>query len=83
MNVKFQTNCENTGKILKISCIRFHFVKFDNSTKVSDMKDLEKNAGIYNDQIAVFTGSQNFITWRFFLLPKHPSIKLSFAITSI
>ena len=29
MNVKFHKNCENTGKILKISCIRCNFVKFD------------------------------------------------------
>ena len=26
MNIKFHKNCENTGKILKITC---HFVKFD------------------------------------------------------
>ena len=26
MNVKFHKNCENTGKILRISCV---FVKFD------------------------------------------------------
>ena len=25
----FYKNCENTGKILKISCVRCHFVKFD------------------------------------------------------
>ena len=29
MNVKFHKNCENTGKSLKISCVRCHFVKFD------------------------------------------------------
>ena len=29
MNVKFHKNCENTGKIPKISCVRFSFVKFD------------------------------------------------------
>ena len=29
MNFKFHKNCENTGKILKISCARCHFVKFD------------------------------------------------------
>ena len=29
MNVKFQKNCENTVKILKMSCARCHFVKFD------------------------------------------------------
>ena len=29
MNVKFHKNCENTGKILKISCLKCHFVKFD------------------------------------------------------
>ena len=29
MNVKFHKNCENTGKILKISCVRCNFVKFD------------------------------------------------------
>ena len=29
MNVKFHKNCENTGKILKISCVRCDFVKFD------------------------------------------------------
>ena len=28
MNVKFYKNCENTGKILKISCVRCNFVKF-------------------------------------------------------
>ena len=28
MNVKFHKNCENTGKILKISCVRCNFVKF-------------------------------------------------------
>ena len=29
MNVKFHENCENTGKILKISSVRCNFVKFD------------------------------------------------------
>ena len=29
MNVKFHKNCENTGKILKISCVGCNFVKFD------------------------------------------------------
>ena len=30
MNVKFHKNCENTIKILKISCVRCHcVVKFD------------------------------------------------------
>ena len=29
MNVKFHKNCENTGKILKIVCVRCHFVKFE------------------------------------------------------
>ena len=29
MNVKFHKNCENTSKILKISCVRCNFVKFD------------------------------------------------------
>ena len=29
MNVKFHKNCENTGKGLKISCVRCNFVKFD------------------------------------------------------
>ena len=29
MNVKFHKNCENTGKILKIACVRCNFVKFD------------------------------------------------------
>ena len=29
MNVKFRKNCENTGKILKISRVRCNFVKFD------------------------------------------------------
>ena len=29
MNVKFHKNCENTSKILKISCARCNFVKFD------------------------------------------------------
>ena len=29
MNVKFHKNCENTGKILKISSVRCKFVKFD------------------------------------------------------
>ena len=29
MNVKFHKNCENRGKILKISCVRCNFVKFD------------------------------------------------------
>ena len=28
-NVKFHKNCENTGDILKISCVRCNFVKFD------------------------------------------------------
>ena len=28
MNVKFHEKCENTGKILKISCVRCNFVKF-------------------------------------------------------
>ena len=28
INVKFYKNCENTGKVLKISCVRCHFVKF-------------------------------------------------------
>ena len=29
MNVKFHMNCENTGKIWKISYVRCNFVKFD------------------------------------------------------
>ena len=29
LNVKFHKNCENTGKILKMSCVRCNFVKFD------------------------------------------------------
>ena len=29
MNVKFHKNYENTGKILKLSCVRCNFVKFD------------------------------------------------------
>ena len=29
MNVKFHKNCENSGKILKISCVTYQFVKFD------------------------------------------------------
>ena len=29
MNSKFYKNCENTVKILKISCVRYNFVKFD------------------------------------------------------
>ena len=29
MNVKFNKNCKNTGKILKISCVRCQVVKFD------------------------------------------------------
>ena len=29
INVKFHKNCENTGKILKISCVRCNFVNFD------------------------------------------------------
>ena len=29
ISVKFHKNCENTSKILKISYIRCHFVKFD------------------------------------------------------
>ena len=29
MNVIFHKNCENTGKILKIECVRCNFVKFD------------------------------------------------------
>ena len=29
INVSFHKNCENTGKSLKISCVRCHFVKFD------------------------------------------------------
>ena len=29
MNVKFHKNCENTGKILKISCVRCNFLKCD------------------------------------------------------
>ena len=28
LNVKFHKNCETTGRILKISCVRCHFVKF-------------------------------------------------------
>ena len=28
MNVKFHKNYENTGKLLKISCVRCNFVKF-------------------------------------------------------
>ena len=30
MNVKFHKNCESTGEILKISCVKCNFVKFDN-----------------------------------------------------
>ena len=29
MNVKFHKKYENTGKILKISCVTYSFVKFD------------------------------------------------------
>ena len=29
MNVKFHKNCDYIGKILKISCVRRNFVKFD------------------------------------------------------
>ena len=29
MNVKLHKNCQNIGKILKISCVRCNFVKFD------------------------------------------------------
>ena len=29
LNVKFHKNCENTGKILNIHCVRCNFVKFD------------------------------------------------------
>ena len=29
MNVKLHKNCQNTGKILKISGVRCNFVKFD------------------------------------------------------
>ena len=29
MNVELHKNCENTGKSLKISCVRCNFVKFD------------------------------------------------------
>ena len=29
INVKFHKKCENRGKILKISCVRCHFVKSD------------------------------------------------------
>ena len=29
MNVKFQKNSEYTDKILKLSCVRCNFVKFD------------------------------------------------------
>ena len=29
MNAKFHKNCDYTGKILKISFVRCHFVKFD------------------------------------------------------
>ena len=29
MNVKFHKNCDDTGKILKISCVRCNSVKFD------------------------------------------------------
>ena len=29
LNVKFHKNCDYTGKILKISCVRCNFVKFD------------------------------------------------------
>ena len=29
INVKFHKNCEKTSTVLKISCARCHFVKFD------------------------------------------------------
>ena len=29
MNVKFHKNCDYTGKILKISCVRCNFAQFD------------------------------------------------------
>ena len=29
ITVKFHNNCDNTGKILKISCERCHFVELD------------------------------------------------------
>ena len=32
MNVKFHKNCDYTGKILKISCVRSNSVKFDSNS---------------------------------------------------
>ena len=29
LNVTFHKNCEKTGKVLKISCVRRHFMKFE------------------------------------------------------
>ena len=34
MNVKVHKNCENPGKIPKISCVRCHFVNFDSNSQI-------------------------------------------------
>ena len=50
MNVKFHKNYENTGKLLKISCVRCNFVKFfcgvitDNKLHLQPFKNAKNNA---------------------------------------
>ena len=43
MNAKFHKDCENTGKILKISCVRSHFVKFDIYFLLEKTREKEKD----------------------------------------
>ena len=49
MNVKFHKNCENSGKIMKISCERCSFVKFDIIFSVSVL------FGVITDDYYIFS----------------------------
>ena len=46
MNVKFHKNCENTGKILKISCERGNFARSSQSIRISTDLSIDKSIEI-------------------------------------
>ena len=43
MNVKFHKNCENTGKTLKISCVRCNFAWSGQSIRISTDLSIDKS----------------------------------------
>ena len=46
MNVKFHKNCENTGKILKISCERGNFARSSHSIRIGTDLSIDKSIEI-------------------------------------